>query len=453
MNEHKTTITFWSGLQSIGGNIAEVRYGKDRIIFDFGYVFYNSVYEGLDTVDRHESRVVDLIRLGAIPKIDGIYEKNDLVLAMYDVHLAPYEESQWNTAVFISHIHLDHMAAIDTIAKKIPVYMSQPSLELYKILQTIEEEKRRERTIHVCPYDTLVEIGEIKVTTYKTDHDAYGASSFLIETPDAKIVYSGDLRMHGNHPEWNEQWFKKVREKEVDLLLLEATSFKKNIQENNNSLKEKELPAFIAREITEQNGLVIMNFYHRNIERLHTFVETARACHRVPVLEPETAYIASKLLPDIPFLVLYKNDGAVWKKEIYEKYLPVTTNDINTNPAGYLLQNSYHNRYDLLEVNVTNSVYIHANGMPFGEYAVHFDTLLHFLHHLGMQYVPFHVSGHATIEDTRTIMDAIMPKLVVPWHTMHPELFQEFNKDVAIFLPQQKETYYYEDGHLVSMGN
>lgn len=36
---NKTTITFWSGLRTIGGNIAEITFGNNRVIFDFGLVY------------------------------------------------------------------------------------------------------------------------------------------------------------------------------------------------------------------------------------------------------------------------------------------------------------------------------------------------------------------------------------------------------------------------------
>ena len=43
------------------------------------------------------------------------------------------------------------------------------------------------------------------------DHDAYGACGLLIETPEMKIAYSGDLRLHGYRERIHWIFAKKVK--------------------------------------------------------------------------------------------------------------------------------------------------------------------------------------------------------------------------------------------------
>ncbi len=50
--------------------------------------------------------------------------------------LIPAEESQFNTAVFITHLHLDHMSAIGMVAPQIPVYMHQNAILIERALET-----------------------------------------------------------------------------------------------------------------------------------------------------------------------------------------------------------------------------------------------------------------------------------------------------------------------------
>ena len=47
----------------------------------------------------------------------------------------------------------------------------------------------------------MIKVGEIEVEIVPVDHDAYGAAALLIRTPDHFIAYTGDLRLHGYHPE------------------------------------------------------------------------------------------------------------------------------------------------------------------------------------------------------------------------------------------------------------
>ena len=135
----KTRFKFWSGLDTIGGNIAEITYGKDRIIFDFGLV-YNPANSMLDAKGRPtDTHVLDLLKLQSIPAIDGIYSEKDLSAGPNYLRETPLaeEQSDFQTAVFISHLHLDHMGAMDTIAPAIPVYMTEASNRLFRTLEKI----------------------------------------------------------------------------------------------------------------------------------------------------------------------------------------------------------------------------------------------------------------------------------------------------------------------------
>ena len=41
---------------------------------------------------------------------------------------------------------------------------------------------------------------DFKVTAYNVDHSAYDSLAFVIEAEGKRLLYSGDLRMHGRKP-------------------------------------------------------------------------------------------------------------------------------------------------------------------------------------------------------------------------------------------------------------
>lgn len=43
----------------------------------------------------------------------------------------------------------------------------------------------------------IISVGKIQVKVMPIDHDAYGACALIIQTPDLKVAYTGDLRIHG----------------------------------------------------------------------------------------------------------------------------------------------------------------------------------------------------------------------------------------------------------------
>ncbi len=157
---------------------------------------------------REQALIRDLIKINAIPAIDGYYEASQFI---EQPPVLTAEEDTRERAVFISHLHLDHMAYMGCIAKSIPVYMSKPSLKLYEALSHINEEVVPTREYAGVPYDTDIKVGDIVVRFVPVDHDIPGASALMITTPDGTICYSGDLRLHGKHPENVEILFRNYK--------------------------------------------------------------------------------------------------------------------------------------------------------------------------------------------------------------------------------------------------
>jgi ribonuclease J len=440
----KTTIKFCGGLRTIGGNIAEVTYGKDRIIFDFGLV-YNPASSIIDTKERKQSYVLDMLKLGAIPAIDGIYSKESLTGDSFSaVKPEPLEDSSYQTVVFISHLHLDHMGAMDTLSPQIPVYMTEDSKQLYDALEHVGERLSLHKETTGMSFGQTIVVGEIRITPIPVDHDVIGAASFLIETPDLTIVNSGDLRMHGSHPEYTEDWLTYMATKNIDVLLIEGTTFNPDKKETDTACKEDADILKVGKDtLAQKQGLGIFNIYHRNIDRINTFLQMAKLTGRTPVLEAPTAYLADHFLHDVHFMV-YLGDSskhAVITEQLLTKYKAVTAFDINQNPAGYLLQNSYHSIQNLLDLDLKESIYLHSNGMPLGSFDPAHQTMHALLERFGVSYQSLNVSGHAKNEDILYIIDRIKPRVLVPWHSHYPELVKPLDSKQEIYYPKLYETW------------
>ena len=73
MEKPVTKFVMYSGLRTIGGVVASVTYGKDRVIFEFGSAYEPStaVFDAI-VEPRTENRVRDLLKIGILPRIDGM---------------------------------------------------------------------------------------------------------------------------------------------------------------------------------------------------------------------------------------------------------------------------------------------------------------------------------------------------------------------------------------------
>src|SRR5262249_14812199 len=97
----QTNIRFWGGLRTIAGTIVTVEYKDSRVVFDFGLKYDPAAnfFDGKLKL-RTTSIVRDYLRLGMIPKIDGLYSEQDLAGTE---GVIPAEADKRQTAVIISH--------------------------------------------------------------------------------------------------------------------------------------------------------------------------------------------------------------------------------------------------------------------------------------------------------------------------------------------------------------
>ena len=446
----KTEMFFWGGLSTIGGNIIEIRYGKDRVIFDFGLNYNPADVLLANARGRKNKRVADMLKLNMIPKIEGIYEAKDIELTK--LTLKSESESDFNTAIFVSHLHLDHMGAIDTISPNIPVYFSKESKELYEQLVKVGEGPFKALDeIKTFNYKEPIEIGQIKVTGYQIDHDVHGSSAILVETPDKSFCYSGDIRMHGRRPELNEIWLEEMRIKNVDYLLMEGTTFQPKRdhvdekQPKRITYSEPEITDIFVEKLKAATGVAFFNFYHRNLERLNALIEASVKTERTIVFETATAQIASVFFPSVAFKILEKNTEetplAKWEQKLYETYETITIQQLNENPSAYFVQNSFENILSLVDYKLEGSIYIHSNGTPLGAFDPAYASMLSFLSGLNVSFEPVHVSGHANKEAILEMIDKIKPKTLVPWHSLDPKLVVPLDSEQVVFHPELKTWY------------
>lgn len=395
-------ITFWSGLETIGSNIFSVDDGHDRIVMDFGMPD-EVVPEGLRT-----SRREYFIDNKKLPDIPFFYDS---------------ERTYQNEAVFISHLHIDHISGLKNLPANIKVYMSAESEILLDNLQRVGMEAGIEAEIIGVPFDEAVEIGHYKVTFIENDHDIPGSSSILVDTGKRRILHSGDLRKNGYHPDNISRVIKKSAP--VDLLLIEGTEFSfMDDSEVPDEMQRNEINLLMdfKKEIEQKSGPLVINPYPRNIERLVQL---------------------NNMSLDLGVPVLWQHDTAALLSEYTGKYV------YRIGEFSGKLPHTLHLDFDSLERigSYDGGRYLHMNGVPLGDFDARFQYLQDVLEKNNFEYVDIGVSGHATAGDIIDIAGAFDPELVIPWHTFKPELQGEIlsARGHKVFLPEKGISYELED--------
>lgn len=451
MAKPNTRIRFWAGLRTIGGTIATIEHGDSRIVFDFGRCFIPAGVILESGLAELADPAADYLHLGLLPPLDHLYAEASIKAAKSV--LAPAGTGAPQQAVFISHLHLDHMALMGMIDPSVPVLMSPDSLRLYEALQSIGEGVPTVpgRTFNAFEYAAPAVVGEISVTPLRVDHDVAGACAFLVETPELRLLYTGDFRTDGNHPEWTEGMAREARRRKIDLLLMEGTTVgmeqdegaspdlgAAEVRSTEGSMAER-----LAAAMREAPGLAVINLYHRNMERIEALFAAADRAGRTVVLEPETARLLQMLTGRTNLAVLAAEpvDGC-------DGCILISQEAVNAAPGRYAVQNSFARILRLLRLRAEGAVYIHSNGTPLGAYDPGYSALRDLLRRLGFHYRYIGASGHARPEQLRQVGEQIGADWFIPLHSLHPELV-ELPAGLRL-LPEYGKTYSFRGGKPVT---
>lgn len=442
MMTNATKITFWNGLDTIGGNIVSFEKDNHRLIMDLGALVGADV---LELTDR--SKTTDLFHQELIPAIDGIYPA-DQVAAL---DLGSYEESTVNTAICLSHLHLDHLGNFGQIATDLPVYASQDSVDFYHALAKTHLLPQYQVNWQAVEYGKTIQHGPFKVTFYESDHDTLGASSIFIEADDVKVIYSGDVRLSGFYPEKVSQWISKGQEFNPDILLLEGTTFSsygdevevrpiENSMKSINSPTERKLIQEITKLLeTRTDELFVLNAYPQNVTRLLAMVKLAQTYQRKFVFDSAYYQLLKPFTDELGLKIYYFQDQIV--KVEQDLTDAVSAVQLKDHPGNYFLQVDYERHQHLFEL--PQGVYLHSNGVPLGFYDEQYEPFVFSLTEAGWDFYQANVSGHAQPTDLLSIAYMINPAVTVPWHTYKPEVFAQelINYGVTTRLPQKRYEY------------
>lgn len=423
-----TKLHFYKGLRTIGGTVVEIETDKARCLFDFGMIFQN-VWEDLRE-GREDAALTDYLKAGILPAVEGIYDEKDLK----DYPLKPWKAENKPVFFLISHMHIDHMEALVFLAAGIPVYMTEESYLLYGGLkETGEIFYRFKEGCTGLRENIIYQKEDIFFRIIGTDHDVPGACGFEIRTGEGKIAYTGDVRLHGFHPETALEFAQEV--KGADVLITEGVtaSFMEEEWEEcqpeflspDRKNSEEALIEEIKGVLREETGITVINLYERNVERAYVLLRELKKEGIKMVWEPRMAYYIHLFYPT-ETLYVYEallGENREGKSPEFLYTVPVTEEELQRQAGSekFLVQLSFQHTFYLLDLDYQNMLYIHSNGAPLGDYDPAYNKLMNFLERFHIRYRYLGRGGHAYPGDLKYLLEEISPKYLVPLHSLKPE--------------------------------
>ena len=483
------SLTFYGGVGEIGGNQILLADGNTRLFFDFGLPFGR---EGLyfEELLRPRAGLVDFLEMGLIPTLPGIY-RPDLVMGPELWQRFPAKGDFKVDGVLLSHAHLDHSGYISFLNEDIPVYASALTAFIARAMQDsgqksvdrevcylnprivkdgrLSTESRgayRQRNLAFADRPDLCEeavqfwqkspaktkglwacaascsvdrVGELPVKCFPVDHSIPGASAFAVQTSKGWVVYTGDIRWHGRAGEKTRRFVEQIVALKPYALLCEGSR-----AGEETHITEAEVCSNALRIVKGERGLVVADFGPRNIDRLLSFYDIAKATGRKLVILPKDAYLqeamclVSKDIPSLnacPDVLIYKDPGGEgnWEKELWEKHQDrmVTANDIRLQPGGFLLCFSFWDIKNLIDIAPRGGLYLYSSSRAYDdEQKIDLQRLHRWVDHFNMRFAGepeagegLHASGHASGPELLELVRKVSPKVLIPIHTEKPEYF------------------------------
>jgi len=340
-------LSFYGGVNEIGGNKILLKSEQGSIFLDFGKSYQQ---EGLYFEEflrpRSKSTYYDLMRLELLPPIDGIYRQDMICPNNFEDACTPapqywkssvksYEEAkkegEWALdAVFVSHAHIDHCGYVPYLGN-VSLYCSEVTSKLMGAISEIghlngfDDEltffKEREmgkvasgvakdevniktkapksRNPEPLTHNTKQNIAPgLDITAFDVGHSIPGSMCCLIETDDNQVLYTGDLRFHGR----SNPSLEHLDGLKPDVMITEGTRIEEDIPDD-----EEKVQSDIENIIQETSGLVMIGFAWKDLERYETIKEATIKSGRIPVFDSRLAYILARLGRDI-----YSEGGSVF---------------------------------------------------------------------------------------------------------------------------------------------
>ncbi|WP_347831390.1 ribonuclease J [uncultured Planktomarina sp.] len=398
MSQNRLMYLPLGGAGEVGMNCYVYGYGprdKERlIVVDLGVTF----------PDMDGSPGVDLI----IPDIAWLEARKDRI-----------------DGVFITHAHEDHVGAVGHTFKHLgaPIYARAFTANIAR--RKLEEHGVAANAVTVmAAWPDQVKLGPFKVGFLPISHSIPENSGLVIDTPDGRIVHTGDFKLDKT-PLVGEGWdpvlWGEIAKPGVKALVCDST----NVFALAAGRSESALGDNITKLVASADQLVIATTFASNVARVKTLAEAGRRAGRSICLMGRAmnkmieASLEAGVLSDFPPVISPEQALDVPRGNLM---FLVTGSQGERRAASAQLANGKYRGHKLKEGDL---FLFSSKTIPGNERGV--IKIINQLSEIGVDVVDddsgiYHVSGHANRPDLEAMHALMQPQILVPMHGEHRHL-------------------------------
>jgi ribonuclease J len=424
MQTKKLKIIPLGGLGEFGMNCMVLRWEDDIIVIDAGLMFPESELLGVDIV---------------VPDISYLIENKAHV-----------------RGIILTHGHEDHIGGLPWILNeiKVPVYATEftlayveGKLEEHRLLDEIE-------LIEVTPRQKFT-IGPFIIEPIHVTHSVVDAVSYAIETPVGVVIHTGDFKIDLaplDGKSFDLHAFAEYGKRGVLALLQDST----NVERKGFTPSESAVIPRLDEIFSQTKKKLFFSCFSSSIFRMRIALDLAKKHGRKVAIVGRSMMESTEIAQDLGYIEvpngLIINPGQM--RDFNPEQLLIMISGTQGEPMSALSRAAVDN-HKHARIDAGDTVLLSSRIIPGNEKAI-FRVIDHLyrrdanvIYDDGSSGL-IHVSGHASQEELRLLINLVRPKFFIPVHGNYGNLRRHAR--LAMETGAIEHAVVIEDGDVLELG-
>ncbi len=425
MSTNRLSVSFLGGLGEIGKNVMALTYGGETLIIDCGLTFPDDEMPGVDVV---------------IPDVTYLVQNKDSI-----------------RGILLTHGHEDHTGALPYVLPSldgVPVYASKLTLglvtgKLRELCPGLDPDLRP-----VTAGDKVT-VGAFTAEFFRVNHSIPDTMGIAVRSPVGTVLHTGDFKFDQTPVDGEVTDFHRIAEygREGVLVMLSDST---HADRPGYTPSEKVVGVRLDRIMAEAPGRVLVTTFASNVHRIQqVFTAAERRGRRVGIVGRSmlnTVDVAGRLgYLRIPSGLVVNIDEAL---RLRDKECVLLASGSQGEPMSALTRIARH-EHPRVEVREHDTVVMAATPVPGNEKTV--ARTVDDLYREGARviqppYEQVHVSGHASEEELKMMINLVKPQYFVPIHGEYRNLVRHAEMAHELGVPRDN-TFIVENGSVLEFSS
>jgi ribonuclease J len=411
------------GVGQIGKNMMVVEYDGRMLVIDCGLMFPEPDMLGIDLV---------------IPDMGYVFERKEQV-----------------EAILITHGHEDHIGALPYLCQqvRVPIYATRLTQGLIEV-RLKEHHLLAGADLRTIALDEILKLGPFDVEFFRVCHSIPDGIGMGITTPVGLVVHSGDFKFDQTPVDGRLTDYGRLADlgdRGVHVLLSDST----NAETDGQTPSEQLVSETLDRIFFQATGRIIVATFASNISRVQLVWELARKHGRQMGIVGRSMLEYVKRAAELGYLDLAPDDLLTPQQMngLPPERVAIACTGSQGEPTSALVRMAL-GEHRQVNVRPGDQVIVSSTPIPGNEELV--NRTINNLFRAGAEVyyherLPVHVSGHASREEHKMMLNLTRPRFFMPIHGEYRHLVHHARIAAEVGVPREN-IFIVESGQVVEFG-